>query len=407
MAIHDLCVEDDMNPPSPPKRIPTQRELEAAFLQFVEATRELEGSQTRLSREIQRLTNDLAKTNLELKSQIEAKGRLTEELAALLSALPLGVIILQRGVIYAFNDMASRIVPNVRTGQDWKIPRPWIRIDEAHFRCSALRPGIPAALEPSIDVVRPEYKTLPNDRLLVLLHDVTATFRAREQAERESKLSAMGQMAAEVAHQLRTPLATALIYAGHLVRRQLPEAKREQFSTRLNEQLKALDGLVSKMLGTLKNRPATTSLITVSQLIRDCQASIEPLCEIKGVGLNVTIDGGEHFLSVHENEIKGGVLSVLENALKFSLPGQSVRLTATAAQARLQILIEDDGPGISAQLIDRLFEPFLTSDSSSGTGLGLAIAKSAIQSHRGEIHGFNRSEGGASFLMVLPVFEAL
>ncbi|NCV15795.1 MAG: PAS domain-containing sensor histidine kinase, partial [Betaproteobacteria bacterium] len=56
---------------------------------------------------------------------------------------------------------------------------------------------------------------------------------------------------------------------------------------------------------------------------------------------------------------------------------------------------------------DRLFEPFLTSDSSSGTGLGLAIAKSAIQSHRGEIHGFNRSEGGASFLMVLPVFEAL
>ena len=391
----------------PESKAQTHAELASAFLHFVEATRELETIQQRLSEEIKSLTYDLAKTNLELKSQIEAKGRLAEELASLLSALPIGVIILQHQSIYAFNDMASQIVHDLSIGQEWRIPRRWVRLDATHFRCTNARSVAEDGSSQVIEIVRPEYKELSQDRLLVLLHDVTATFRAREQAERESKLSAMGKMAAELAHQIRTPLATALLYAGHLVRPNLPEEKRGSFSSRLNDQLKALDGLVSRMLATLRNKPGSANLVAVARLIGECKASIEPLFEAKGITLAVSIEGGEHLVSVHENEIKGGIISILENALRFSSPGQSVRLIATAAQSRLQIVVEDDGPGIAEHDLDRLFEPFFTTDPTLGTGLGLAIAKSAVQAHGGEIHGFNRPNGGASFQLVLPVLEAL
>jgi two-component system sensor histidine kinase FlrB len=382
-------------------------ELTSAFLHFAEVTRELESVQQRLSEEIKSLSQDLAITNLELKSQIEAKGRLAEELASLLSALPIGVIILQHQSIYAFNDMASRLVHDLTLGQEWRIPRRWVQVDGAHFRCTSTRSVAGDSSNQPIEIVRPEYKDLSHGRLLVLLHDVTTTFRARERAERESKLTAMGKMAAELAHQIRTPLATALLYASHLVRPNLPEEKRGQFSFRLNDQLKALDGLVSRMLATLKNKPGSPTLIAVSRLISECKASIEPLFEAKGIALEVSIEGGEHLVSVHESEIKGGILSILENALRFSTMGQSVRLTANAAQSRLQIVVEDDGPGISERDLERLFEPFFTTDPTLGTGLGLAIAKSAVKAHGGEIRGFNRPQGGASFQLVLPMLEAL
>ncbi|NBP40794.1 MAG: hypothetical protein EBS54_10725, partial [Betaproteobacteria bacterium] len=107
-----------------PMVIPAE-ELEAAFLHFVEATQELEVSQQKLSQEIYRLTEDLARSNADLKAQIEAKARLTDELATLLTALPTGVIILQQHKVYAFNDVSASIIPSLEVGQHWVIPKAW------------------------------------------------------------------------------------------------------------------------------------------------------------------------------------------------------------------------------------------------------------------------------------------
>jgi signal transduction histidine kinase len=111
-------------------------------------------------------------------------------------------------------------------------------------------------------------------------------------------------------------------------------------------------------------------------------------------------------VSVQRDQIRGGIVSILENALRFSKHGQEVRIRALAAHSRVDIYIEDDGPGIPEHMMARLFEPFATG-SARGTGLGLAIAKAAVEAHRGEIQARNRNEGGASFHIVLPVFEQL
>ena len=372
-------------------------DLESPSLHFVEATQELEASQKKLSQEIYRLTEDLAKSNAALKVQIDAKGRLAEELAALLSALPTGVIILQDQKIVAFNDISVNLVPDMRVGTLWATPKHWTSLDEAHYRCLVGQQQW---------IIRPEQRQLADGRIIVLLHDVSATFRAREQAEREAKLAAMGKMVAEIAHQLRTPLATATLYAGHLAKPSLPGDKRERFAHQLNQQLLWLDGLVSRMMSFLRTRSGPPQMICVAELIEECRASIEPLFEARAVTLQVDLHGGEHLLTVHRDQIRGGVVAVLENALSVSQEGQKVMLIAEAARSRLDVWVHDHGPGIPDALMNRLFEPFATG-SPKGTGLGLAIAKAAIESHRGQIQAQNRVGGGASFHIVLPVLEQL
>jgi two-component system sensor histidine kinase FlrB len=213
-------------------------------------------------------------------------------------------------------------------------------------------------------------------------------------------------MVAEIAHQLRTPLATATLYSGHLARPDLTSDRRERFAGLLNQQLVWLDGLVARMMSFLRSRPGHNQIVCVEELLRESKACIDPLYTSRGVGLELEIQGGDQLLTVQPEQIRGGIVSILENALTVSRHGQAVCIRATAARSRLDIHIEDEGPGISDDMMRRLFEPFATG-STKGTGLGLAIAKAAIEAHRGQIHASNRPQGGASFHIVLPVLEPL
>jgi two-component system sensor histidine kinase FlrB len=160
------------------------------------------------------------------------------------------------------------------------------------------------------------------------------------------------------------------------------------------------------MMSFLRNKHGPSALVCVAELLDECRLTIEPLYESKGVVLKLEVQGGEHLLSVQRDQIRGGLVSLLENALQVSNEGQSVRVVAKAAHARLSVTIDDDGPGIAQDMMQRLFEPFATG-SARGTGLGLAIAKAAVEAHRGQIQAENRKDGGARFHIVLPVLEQL
>jgi two-component system sensor histidine kinase FlrB len=378
-------------------------QLEVAFREFVEATKDLELSQKQLADEVHRLTEDLARTNAVLKNQIAAKEKIALDLAALISVLPSAVIILQNNRVVAFNEISERIVPGLNPGTIWQHPKAWQAIDNFHFRAVQRL----SDRGETIDLIlRPETRELEEGRELLIIHDVTTTFLAREEAEREAKLAAMGRMTAEIAHQLRTPLSTAILYASHLADASIQIETKLSFVPLLNQQLTWLDRLVSRMMSFLVSKPSTLEMVTVAEMIEDCRKTIAPLFETQEVLLECNIEGGEHLIAVRRDQLRGGIVALLENALQASTPYQSVFLSAKAAQSRVSICIEDEGPGIDADILHRIFEPFATGKS-EGTGLGLAIAKSAVEVHRGELHASNRIKGGAVFQIVLPVFESL
>jgi signal transduction histidine kinase len=97
---------------------------------------------------------------------------------------------------------------------------------------------------------------------------------------------------------------------------------------------------------------------------------------------------------------------ILENALQVTQSGQCIEIHSANQGGRLEITIDDQGPGIAPDMMETLFEPFSTSRI-TGTGLGLSIARSAIDSHRGEILVSNREGGGARFTILLPCLTEL
>ncbi|NBW00790.1 MAG: hypothetical protein EBR85_03605 [Betaproteobacteria bacterium] len=358
-------------------------QLEQAFRLFLQASQDLETQQTLLQNQVNRLSEDLAAAN--------------QRLAALLGALPAGVLVIEEGLVRDLNPAARALLPDISEGSPWAVPRSW-----------------------SPTPVQGEYQTTTDstsrtvqvkevafgDRKILQIQDITESLTQHAETQRQSKLASMGQMAASIAHQLRTPLATATLYAGHLADPLLAPERQREMAERLRRQLTSLEKLTTRMLQFVRQRPHKTESVLISELLDEAEQAIRPVCERYSVPLEVTLSGEPSLINVERDAIVSALVAVLENALQVSPQGSVIRMQATVEQARVRIYIDDHGPGIEAAMLQSMFEPFTTSRV-NGTGLGLSIARNAIEAHRGEISAANRPEGGARFTLSLPCMPSL
>ncbi len=358
-------------------------QLEQAFRLFLQASQDLETQQTLLQNQVNRLSEDLAAAN--------------QRLAALLGALPAGVLVIEEGLVRDLNPAARALLPEISEGSAWRVPRSW-----------------------SPTPVQGEYQTTTDstsrtvqvkevafgDRKILQIQDITESLTQHAETQRQSKLASMGQMAASIAHQLRTPLATATLYAGHLADPLLAPERQREMAERLRRQLTSLEKLTTRMLQFVRQRPQKTESVLISELLEEAEQAIRPVCERYSVPLEVTLSGEPSLMNVERDAIVSALVAVLENALQVSPQGSVIRMQATVEPARVRIHIDDHGPGIEAAMLQSMFEPFTTSRV-NGTGLGLSIARNAIEAHRGEISAANRPEGGARFTLSLPCMPSL
>jgi len=373
--------------------------LNSAFQMFLESSSGLQHQHEQLQYQINRLSADLHLANRRLREEIDEKAAMAEKLRALLAALPAGVVLVEDNVITEFNPEAAKILPQIALGTTWLLPEGWKKTDVIEEYRTGSAPN-----ERFIQV-RDATDAIGHRHVIQLL-DVTENVQTRERMERETKLAAMGRMAAEIAHQLRTPLATATLYAGHICNEATQSADRQKFADRLRAQLVHLEQLASSMLGFLRQRPKNPEVVSIGDMLQNAAQSIQPLFDERGVTLDLAIRSKHHVVTINPHQIQAALTAILENALGMSAAGQTVRLASKIVGQHVEITIEDEGPGIHPDVMSRLFEPFATTRS-NGTGLGLSIARSAIESHRGEIAAGNRAAGGAWFKFTMPCLKAL
>jgi two-component system sensor histidine kinase FlrB len=233
-----------------------------------------------------------------------------------------------------------------------------------------------------------------------LLHDVTEAQRLKSQAERNERLAAMGEMAAQLAHQLRTPLAAALLYAGNLVNPQLPAASRVPIAEKTVERLKHLERLIQDMLLFARGEVLGRESMAVSDLVQDIRLVIDPLARRRGATLSVTGDDEPVRISGNRKALAGALTNLLENALQAVAAGGCVDFTVSAEAERVCFTVRDNGKGMDATTVARLFEPFFTTRS-DGTGLGLAIARGVARAHGGSIEVTSTPGSGTEFAMTV------
>ncbi len=370
------------NPPGSVGSGASKEQLEEAFALFIEASKAIEAQQAQLQSEIQRLSSDLAQAN----------QRLTD----LLQALPTGVILVEDGVI-ADQNLAAQSLVGLAIGQAWQTPASW------------LPTPMPGEYQTSTDSTARTVKVTQlslAERQIIQIQDITDSLRLHIESQRQSKLASMGQMAASIAHQLRTPLATATLYAGNLGMPNLSPDKQKEALDRLRKQLASLETLTTQMLQFVRQRPQKTEMVSGQALLDEALAAIGPMCEKRNIALQVQTSDLESLVNVERQTMVGAMVAVLENALQVSADGGWIAITGRADGPRLQFVVDDSGPGIPNDMLSSLFEPFATSRI-NGTGLGLSIARNAVEAHRGEILAGNRAEGGARFSISIPCIQAL
>ncbi len=232
--------------------------------------------------------------------------------------------------------------------------------------------------------------------------------RAYAEVEQERKLSAVGRLAAGVAHEVNNPLATISTYTQMLLRRpDLGEDARENLEVVMGEIRRIQDKLRNLLDLSRLQSPVKTDL-DPDRLVREVAELARHEAEARGVSLELDLAGGERRLQVDRSGIKQVLWNLLGNALDAQ--GEEGRVTVRTRVASNDGLppayvleVEDRGPGIPEKILPKIFEPFFTTkEVGQGTGLGLAVAYRIVRSHGGSIGVENLEPTGCRFRVTLP-----
>ena len=370
--------------------------LAEAFQMFNRVSAELADAYSELQGQVTQLTAELAAANGALRQQYQEKAALTERLSLLLDALPAGVAVLDgAGRIVQCNPAAARCLPAVKVGAGWTAL-------EAAQLAPSETPGEFLAGERRLAVA-----VTPLDSAggrIVLLHDVTETQQLKTRAERNQRLAAMGEMAAQLAHQLRTPLTAALLYAGNLENPALPAAKRIPLAEKTVQRLRQIEHLIQDMLLFARGEALGNERFAVADLLAELMQTFEPLAQRARVALTVRDDSAGALLSGQRKSLAGALANLLDNALQALDPARhdgGIMLAARRDGGQLVLSVRDNGRGMDRATAARIFEPFYTTRG-DGTGLGLAIARGVARAHGGDIEVDSTPGVGAVFNIHLP-----
>lgn len=389
-------------------------ELEQAFSLFTEASRQLVESYQELEQKVGSLTQELAVANGALRQQFEEKALLSGRLEALLAALPAGVVELdEQGVVTTYNPAAAEIFGRALLGVVWqKILVPELVSTSVAYEWDYASPG---GQQKRLSMAS---RQLPSGECILLIHDVSESWRLRRQLEHHKRLAAMGEMAAGLAHQLRTPLATALLYTANMGKPGLGEAERIRFSERSLSRLRHLESLIQNMLQFVRGQQAQVEAVDFAGVVEDALQTVQPQEAAGQRQWHVVLPEAPAWVVASRKELIGAVINLLENAVQATQAGGTIQVRLSAGRRKFQdaelqdaelqeavcweLQIVDDGCGMSAQVKERLFEPFFTTRK-EGTGLGLAIVRNLITGYGGEILLASELGAGTTFTVRLPV----
>ncbi len=246
--------------------------------------------------------------------------------------------------------------------------------------------------------------------------DLTRVEQLEERERLRDRLAALGEMAAAIAHELKNPLAGIEVTAG-LLRRQVPDSPDLQGLLKdiINE-AKLANEIVLEMLEFVRPIRLEVERTSIAQVLHDAVRMAESKVSRREVGVTMSVQAHLPLIEGDHHQLCRLFTNLLTNAFE-ALNGQGmVTITAAAgppeeehnaspdAHTTPTIVIEvsDNGPGLSPEIIDRIFNPFFTTKP-QGSGLGLAIVRKIVDAHDGRIDVTSSPEHGTCFRVTLPM----
>jgi signal transduction histidine kinase len=230
--------------------------------------------------------------------------------------------------------------------------------------------------------------------------------------ELSRSVNARKQMTADIAHELRTPLSLILGHAEAVHDGVLPPT-RENFEI-IREEATRLEHLVNDLrtlsLADAGELTISPQVIEPERLVNEVASLYQYETRKKNITLNLDVASPLPAIEVDPGRMTQVLTNILDNATRHTPEGGSITLRARQIGTNVELSVQDSGPGVPAEVLERIFERFYRTDSSrqrdgdmGGSGLGLAIARSIVQAHGGQLSAESEPEQGLKIIISLPV----
>ncbi len=251
--------------------------------------------------------------------------------------------------------------------------------------------------------------TLADGRLLII--EVVRDLGKEIDFSHQQKLSALGQLAAGVAHEIRNPLASVRLALQGTLR----ESEQGRFNAdEVTTYLRLIDGQVDKcidvtdrLLRLAINSGGERQLVSVNPAISDTLSLLAWEAQANNITLRLLLDEAEPRVLINDSELRMVVLNLAQNAFHAMPKGGTLEITSRQVDDQVELEFVDNGSGIAPDHLARIFDPFFSvrADGSSGTGLGLTICRSLLEHWGGGISAFSQPGQGARFVVRLPAAD--
>ncbi len=327
---------------------------------------------------------------------LRQQNKQNQQMQQVIDVMPTGMIMLDgNGIVVKMNNMAQQLLDEPILGQAWfnVIKRSFKpRADDWHE--VSLNDGRRVKLEITALGDQPGQ--------LIMITDLTETRLLQDKLGQLQRLSSLGRMVSKLAHQIRTPLSAAMLYGANLRNKKLTETARESFQNKLVSRLQDLEQQVNDMLLFAKSgKQAVVEPVSINKLIEQAKQAIEPQTLQAGATVNLHFCKQDCEILGNATALSGAIQNLIHNSLTVIKSDAVVDISAYCKDEHAYISVRDNGQGISAELADKIFEPFYTSRS-QGTGLGLAVVKSVTNAHQGEVRLLSQPGEGAHFCLKIP-----
>ena len=372
--------------------------LNEAFHIFTQASKSLETYYAKLGEKVQYLTGELEKKNLQLNDVISKLRESKDFLHAVLQNIGEAMIVLdQEERITMINRAAEELFcRGLDAARGMLFKDLDYKIEESGSGAVLTVKGR------KYDVIRSRSTVCDSAGAVrghvVLIKDITKLKELERQNERNARLIAMGEMAAKIVHEIRSPLCSMELFSTMLYK-DLEASAHAEMAKGISSGIQSLNNILTNMLLFARNQKPSFRDVKLSSVIEESMKMLTPLTEIRGVRMSAALS--DESINGDAELSKQVLMNVLLNAIQSMPEGGRLDVVMESGEEFITVAVSDEGEGICAEHIEKIFDPFF-STKDRGTGLGLTIAYKIMQRHNGFIKAFRNDGKGSTFCLYFP-----
>ncbi len=404
---------------------PPEREVESLsrlIAWFQHSSSQLMQEYRRLETRVADLDGELAEKNGELKARLREREEARAHLLSVLESLKAGVLVLDydlhptltnrrlRELVGEVDEervtqlLGERLVESLKRGEHDFLP-----LESERLLCGPSGSSTPVQLTISEILI----SEVDSAGYAVIFQDMTRVKRLEAEAARTRRLASLGEMAASVAHEVRSPLGGIELYASLLKERTDGDTKR--LAGQILDAVHRLHSTISHLLSFAAEPHINGKQLPVSTLLHDVIEGLAPALRDGKWKVETVLEPGLPPLWGDHGLLTQVFLNLVTNAFDAMPEGGKVQITACRSpfssmngkiHREVQISVRDEGMGIPLENREKIFDPFFTTKT-KGTGLGLALTHKIIGAHHGSIEVTSAQERGAYFSVFLPVADPM